>query len=49
MVNVLSRIAIFRSAWLCQPNIWLHAAFGKLLFAAADVGVGWLLFGLIRA
>ena len=29
-------------AWLLLPNIYLHASFGKVLFALLDLVVGWL-------
>lgn len=28
-------------AWVVLPNVWLHSAFGKLLFSLADVVAGW--------
>lgn len=31
-------------AWMLQPNIWLHSAFGKLLFVTADLVVGWIVY-----
>jgi phosphatidylinositol glycan class M len=31
-------------AWMLQPNIWLHTAFGKLLFVIADLIVGWIIY-----
>jgi GPI mannosyltransferase 1 subunit M len=30
-------------AWMLQPNIWLHRAFGKALFVLADLLVGWII------
>ena len=31
-------------AWMLQPNIWLHPAWGKLLFVLADLVVGWIIY-----
>lgn len=28
-------------AWAVLPNVWLHSAFGKLLFCLADIVAGW--------
>ncbi|KAG2447595.1 hypothetical protein HYH02_007518 [Chlamydomonas schloesseri] len=36
-------------AYLVLPNIWLHPAFGKVLFSAADLLVAGLLSHLLRA
>jgi phosphatidylinositol glycan class M len=31
-------------AWLMLPNIYIHAAFGKIVFCCADLLVGWILY-----
>ena len=36
-------------AWMLQPNVWLHAACGKLLFVLADLAVGWIIYADGRA
>ncbi|XP_059479902.1 GPI mannosyltransferase 1 [Neocloeon triangulifer] len=36
-------------AWLLVPNLWLHPAFGKVLFSLADVAVGLLIHRLLLA
>ncbi|GLD95477.1 hypothetical protein PINS_up004122 [Pythium insidiosum] len=35
-------------AYMLLPNVYVHEAFGKLLFVAADLLVGWLLVDLLR-
>lgn len=35
-------------AWVTLPNVWLHPAFGKLLFCVADIIAGWLISRLLR-
>ena len=35
-------------SWALQPNVWLHPAFGKALFASADCLIGWLVHGMDR-
>jgi len=36
-----------RSAWLMVPNAALHPAFGKVLFCAVDMIIGWLLLQVL--
>ncbi|CAB3372332.1 Hypothetical predicted protein [Cloeon dipterum] len=36
-------------AWMLVPNLWLHPAFGKVLFSVADVTVGLLVNRLLLA
>ena len=35
-------------AWMLQPNIWLHPAFGKALFVLGDMVVGWIIYSICR-
>ncbi|KAJ0390229.1 hypothetical protein ATCC90586_011330 [Pythium insidiosum] len=35
-------------AYMLLPNIYVHEVFGKLVFVAADLLVGWLLVDLLR-
>ena len=35
-------------AWMLQPNIWLHRAFGKVLFVLGDLVVGCIIYAAGR-
>lgn len=35
-------------AYMLGPNIWLHPAFGKVLFALSDLIVGWILYRIVE-
>lgn len=34
-------------AWLLTPNVFWFPAFGKVLFCAADIAIGWILFRMM--
>jgi GPI mannosyltransferase 1 subunit M len=36
-------------AWLVLPNVFVHQAWGKVLFSLVDVLVGWLILRILRA
>ncbi|KAI9099886.1 PIG-M-domain-containing protein [Phlyctochytrium arcticum] len=36
-------------AWLLLPNVYLHPIWGKILFCAADIFVGWVIYDILIA
>ncbi len=36
-------------AFMMLPNIYLHQAFGKILFTLTDIAIGWILFHMLTS